>query len=122
MHSRYLLSAVSVSRSSISRQSVLQSSTPGCASRTPAPRSFATRPAPKLPKKKKTFYEVLGVKHGCSEEEIKAAFREKAKALHPDVNADDPKAQEKFQAVQEAYSVLGKPWKRLMYDKDMVFK
>ena len=66
---------------------------------------------------KKDFYEVLGISKGASEAEIKSAFRKKAKELHPDLNKDDPHAEEKFKEVQEAYSVLSDENQRKMYDQ-----
>lgn len=66
---------------------------------------------------KRDYYEVLGISKGADESEIKSAYRKKAKQLHPDVNRDDPNAEEKFKEVQEAYSVLSDENKRRMYDQ-----
>ena len=55
---------------------------------------------------KRDYYEVLGVDKNASADEIKSAYRKKAKQFHPDLNKDDPKAAEKFKEAQEAYSVL----------------
>ena len=66
---------------------------------------------------KKDYYEVLGIKKGATDAEIKSAYRKKAKELHPDLNKDDPKAEDKFKEVQEAYSVLGDENKKKMYDQ-----
>lgn len=63
------------------------------------------------------YYEVLGVSKTASEQEIKSAFRKKAKEFHPDLNKDDPNAAEKFKEAQEAYSVLSDESKRKMYDQ-----
>ncbi len=66
---------------------------------------------------KRDFYETLGVEKNATEQEIKSAYRKKAKQLHPDLNKDDPHAEEKFKEVQEAYSVLSDENKRKMYDQ-----
>lgn len=66
---------------------------------------------------KRDYYEVLGLSKGASKDEIKSAYRKKAKQLHPDLNKDDPKAEEKFKEVQEAYSVLSDDEKKKMYDQ-----
>ena len=65
---------------------------------------------------KRDYYEVLGVSKTASEQEIKSAFRKKAKEFHPDLNKDDPNAAEKFKEAQEAYSVLSDESKRKMYE------
>ncbi len=66
---------------------------------------------------KRDYYETLGVSKGASDAEIKSAYRKKAKQLHPDLNKDDPHAEEKFKEVQEAYSVLSDENKKKMYDQ-----
>ena len=62
------------------------------------------------------YYEVLGVKRDASQDEIKRAYRRHARDCHPDVNKDDPQAQEKFSRIGEAYEVLGDPEKRKRFD------
>lgn len=62
------------------------------------------------------YYEVLGVDRGASEAAIKKAFRGLARELHPDVNAHDPEAEEKFKQAAEAYEVLSDPGQRQTYD------
>ncbi|MCX7799818.1 MAG: molecular chaperone DnaJ [Fimbriimonadales bacterium] len=62
-------------------------------------------------------YEVLGVPRDASQEEIRSAFRRLARAYHPDVNPNDPSAEEKFKEVGEAYAILSDPQKRARYDR-----
>src|SRR5713101_5246264 len=62
-------------------------------------------------------YEVLGVERAASEQEIKKAFRQLARELHPDVNAHDPEAEEKFKEAAEAYEILSDPDRRATYDR-----
>ena len=57
-------------------------------------------------------YEVLGVARDADDAEIKKAFRRLARELHPDVNAHDPEAEEKFKEAAEAYEVLSDPERR----------
>ena len=66
---------------------------------------------------KRDYYEVLGVDRSASESEIKKAFRGLARELHPDVNAHDPEAEEKFKEAAEAYEVLADPERRQTYDR-----
>src|SRR5580765_545281 len=65
----------------------------------------------------KDFYSVLGVGSGASQDEIKKAYRKLAKKYHPDANASDPKAAERFKEISEANNVLGDPQKRKQYDE-----
>lgn len=63
------------------------------------------------------YYDVLGVPRGADDETIKKAFRKLARELHPDVNRDDPNAEERFKEVAEAYKVLSEPETRAAYDR-----
>jgi molecular chaperone DnaJ len=62
------------------------------------------------------YYETLGVDRGADDAEIKKAFRRLARELHPDVNAHDPDAEEKFKEAAGAYEVLSDPERRKLYD------
>jgi molecular chaperone DnaJ len=62
-------------------------------------------------------YEVLGVSRQADDAQIKKAFRQLARELHPDVNTDDPDAEEKFKDAAEAYEILSDPDRRATYDR-----
>jgi molecular chaperone DnaJ len=62
-------------------------------------------------------YEVLGVARDADENTIKKAFRRLARELHPDVNTDDPEAEEKFKEAATAYEILSDPERRATYDR-----
>ncbi len=64
----------------------------------------------------KDFYAILGVASSASAEEIKKAYRKKARALHPDRNPGDKAAEEKLKQVSEAYGVLNNAEQRKQYD------
>ncbi|WP_145635573.1 DnaJ C-terminal domain-containing protein [Neorhizobium alkalisoli] len=62
-------------------------------------------------------YSLLGVKRNANSDEIKAAWRTKAKSIHPDHNQDDPEAGSRFAEVGQAYELLKDPQRRQRYDK-----
>jgi curved DNA-binding protein len=63
------------------------------------------------------YYKILGVDKTIPQKDVKKAYLKRAKQFHPDLHPDDPKAQAKFQALQEAYEVIGDPEKRKKYDQ-----
>jgi curved DNA-binding protein len=63
------------------------------------------------------YYNILGVKRGASDDEIRQAYRKLARQYHPDRNPGDKQAETKFKEVQEAYDVLSDKSKRSQYDR-----
>ena len=63
------------------------------------------------------YYKILGVDRNIPQKAVRAAYRKRAKQFHPDLHPNDPKAKAKFQALSEAYDVIGDPEKRKKYDQ-----
>src|SRR5579884_2022115 len=63
------------------------------------------------------YYKILGVGKGASDEEIKKAYRKLARKYHPDRNAGDKQAEERFKEISQAHDVLSDPDKRKAYDR-----
>ncbi len=64
----------------------------------------------------KDYYKILGTDRNATDKDIKKAYRKLARQLHPDINPGDPKAEERFKELNEAYEVLSDPAKRKKYD------
>ena len=63
------------------------------------------------------YYKVLGLDRNATQADIRKAYRKLAKQYHPDINKDNPQAQERFQEINEANEVLSDPEKRKKYDE-----
>lgn len=63
------------------------------------------------------YYKILGVDKNIPQKDVREAYRKRAKQFHPDLHPNDPKAKAKFQALSEAYDVIGNPEKRRLYDQ-----
>ena len=63
------------------------------------------------------YYKILGVQKDIPQKDVKKAYLKRAKQFHPDLHPDDSKAKAKFQALNEAYDVIGDPEKRRKYDQ-----
>jgi molecular chaperone DnaJ len=70
-----------------------------------------------MAKRKRDYYQVLGVSRDASDQDIKRAFRELARRHHPDVNPENPDAGEQFREINEAYATLSDPSSRARYDR-----
>ena len=70
-----------------------------------------------MSEKKRDYYEVLGVTRDANTREIKKSFRKLARKYHPDMNPEDPSAEDKFKEAAEAFEVLSDDDKRARYDR-----
>ena len=66
---------------------------------------------------KRDYYEILGINRDASDEDIKKAYRKLAMKHHPDRNPDNPKSEEQFKEVKQAYEILSDAQKRGAYDQ-----
>src|SRR5947209_8938267 len=64
------------------------------------------------------YYKILGVGKNASDEEIKKAYRKLARQYHPDRNAGDKQAEERFKEISQAHDILGDPDKRKAFDRN----
>jgi molecular chaperone DnaJ len=62
-------------------------------------------------------YQILGVERGASSDDIKSSYRKLARKYHPDVNPDNPEAEEKFKEISQAYAILSDEEKRAQFDR-----
>jgi len=70
-------------------------------------------------KNKRDYYNILGVKKGVSEKNLKLAYRNLVKLQHPDINPGNPNAEIRMKEINEAYAVLSDSKKRAEYDRDI---
>ena len=63
------------------------------------------------------YYKILGVDKNIAQKDVRAAYKKRAKQFHPDLHPNDPKAKAKFQALNEAFDVIGDHEKRRKYDQ-----
>ncbi|HRN15733.1 MAG TPA: DnaJ domain-containing protein [Xylanibacter oryzae] len=63
------------------------------------------------------YYKILGVDKTIPQKDVRKAYLKRTKQFHPDLHPDDPKAKAKFQALNEAFDVIGDPDKRKKYDQ-----
>ncbi|MDD4759354.1 MAG: DnaJ domain-containing protein [Bacteroidaceae bacterium] len=63
------------------------------------------------------YYKIMGIDRNTPQNEIRDAYKRRAKQFHPDLHPNDPKAKAKFQALNEAYDVLSNSEKRKKYDQ-----
>ena len=63
------------------------------------------------------YYKILGVDRNIPQDQVREAYRKRAKLFHPDLHPNDPKAKAKFQDLNEAYDVISDPEKRKKYDQ-----
>jgi DnaJ-domain-containing protein 1 len=88
----------------------------GTAAAGPGAREEARGLSPCRLRRRRTTTRLLGVPETASSADIKKAYRRLAKQYHPDANANDPQAADRFKEVGEAYSVLSDDAKRKQYD------
>jgi molecular chaperone DnaJ len=67
----------------------------------------------------KNLYQLLELSREASQDDIRKAHRKLARKHHPDANPEDPRAEERFKQIQQAYEVLSNPEKRRKYDKEL---